>query len=132
MSSSDRRPHPISDAALIDAETIRTVLQNRADDPEDSPFEVLRAEPALSSFVHGELLKLFGKLALSGASTEVIRGVSTDVHHLLGVTAGAFRLAYCDLLEDFLPDGEPDSESDETPPPENDESQMDGDANIPF
>ena len=103
MGNRNNRPLPVSDAALIDANTIQTVLQNRADEPEDSPFEILRTEPILSSFVHGEVLQLIGKLALSGANAEVVNGVSRDVHRLLGVTAAVFRVAYCDLLEDFLP-----------------------------
>lgn len=135
MDSHDKRPPPVSDAALIDADTIQAALQSRANDTTtDSPFEILHTEPILSSFVHGELLQLLGKLALSGANTDVVRGVSTDVHRLLGVTAAAFRLAYRSLLEDFLPEGEPAEPEgchDETPP-DNGETQTDGDTGVPF
>jgi hypothetical protein len=136
MDNHDKRPPPVSDAALIDADTIQTALQNRANDSTpDSPFEILRTEPILSSFVHGELLQLVGKLALSGAGTDVVRGVSTDVHRLLGITAAAFRLAYCGLLEDFMPEEQPekpDGVPDDTRPPGNEGTQTDGDAGVPF
>lgn len=113
MSNDRRNPKPISDSALIDADTISTVLRKHCNNTDKQPFEILQTEPVLSEFLHAELLKTFGKLALAGANPAVVRGISADLHRLLGITAGAFQTAYRDLLEDLMPEAEFDPRADE-------------------
>ena len=67
-------------------------------------FTFVATEPLLSAYFRVELLQTLGKLAVSGASTRVVRGVGADVHRLITVVAMAMKLGYGSLLEDFLPE----------------------------
>jgi hypothetical protein len=104
MSENNDSSMPPSDAALIDTQAMQNALELWLTGHERSPLEILPNEPVLSAYVHGELFAVLGKLALTGAETEVVRGVSADLHRIVGITASAFRLAYYDLIKDLLPD----------------------------
>ncbi len=99
MSDSEQR---ITDA-VVDHEALGAALREQ-EEQESDDGEIIRAEPFLSNFVQGELLKVYGKLGLAGAPPGLLHGLATDLNRLLGVTAGAVRMGYRALLSDFIPE----------------------------
>ena len=93
-----------ADAMLVDKAALCNAIESVADEALSQEMIFVEAEPLLSAYCRAALLQILGKLAISGASPKVVRGVGADIHHLITVTAKAMRSGYCILLEDFLPE----------------------------
>ena len=92
------------DAMLINQVVLGKAIEAAIDMTPDEKMIFIETEPLLSAYCRAELLQTLGKLAVSGASPEVVRGVGADIHRLVTVTASAMKSGYCELLEDFLPE----------------------------
>ncbi len=92
------------DAILINQDVLGRAVEAAIDMSPDEKLIFVETEPLLSAYCRAELLQTLGKLAVSGASPEVVRGVGADIHRLITVTATAMKSGYSDLLEDFLPE----------------------------
>lgn len=93
-----------ADAMLVNQETLSAALGAAAGETPAERFSFIETEPLLSAYCRAEWLQMLGKLALSGASPKVVRGIGEDIHQLIAVTAKAMRTGYCSLLEDFMPE----------------------------
>lgn len=104
------------DAMLVDREVLNAAIADAAQRDFESADSVIAGEPVLSVYLHGQMLQTIGKLALVGASTDVVRGVAVEIHSIVGVTAHALRRAYRALLDGVVPDigGPPASGSGES------------------
>lgn len=108
------KPRP-SDTTLIDSECLQAAIGQVRRDASDEFCGCISDEPVLAEFLRRELVQICGKLSLAGARSGAVRGVAGDLHTILGIATCAFRLAYKQLLADFLPG---DSPARAAPPPE--------------
>ena len=92
------------DAILVNPEVLSAAIEAAERETSVEEFTFIETEPWLSTYCRAELLQTLGKLAVSGASPEVVRGVGADIHRLITVTAIAMKSGYGILLEDFLPE----------------------------
>jgi hypothetical protein len=83
---------------------------------EQSLARLAEAEPALASYLRHCLTAVAGKLALSGAPTEVVQGNHEEVLTAILVCLAALRQGHYDLWKDAL-DGTPLARLEEAPPP---------------
>lgn len=86
--------------------------------------ELIVGEPLLASYLRDGTLQILGKLALAGASPQLVENVAEDYFRLLRVAVNATRDAYRGLLADLLPDDDdapdaslPPDATPNTPPP---------------
>ncbi len=93
-----------TDAMLVNRGAMNNAIEAVANETSGEKFTFVETEPLLSAYCRAELLQTLGKLAVSGASPEVVRGVGADIHRLIKVTATAMKSGYSILLEDFLPE----------------------------
>lgn len=93
-----------ADAMLVNQGALSNAIDAAANETAGDEMTFIETEPLLSASCRAELLQTLGKLAVSGASPEVVRGVGADIHRLITVTATAMRSGYSILLEDFLPE----------------------------
>jgi hypothetical protein len=112
-----------SDATLVGGDALSAAMRDTAPPDKEDELELglIDNEPLLSEYCQNEFMQILGRLALAGAGPGIIRGVATDMHRVITVSAKALRMAYCELLEDFLPDlEETASPAEERPaPPDN-------------
>lgn len=94
---------PANDATLVHDARLRTAITQTLTEQSDQPFGFMGHEPILSEYLHEELFKVCGKLALSGAKPNTVRAVACDLHRLISVSSRALRLGYHELLSDFMP-----------------------------
>jgi hypothetical protein len=91
------------DSMLVEPEYL---IHARQDIANSSASEALTAlagtEPALASFIHECLATVAGKLALSGAPTEVVQGSHEDVLTLVLTCIQALRRGHYELWKDAL------------------------------
>ena len=100
------------DAILVNPAVLSAALKAAARETSIEEFTFIETEPWLSTYCRAELLQTLGRLAVSGASPKIVRGVGADIHRLITVTATAMKSGYSSLLEDFLPEfAAPTSES---------------------
>ena len=100
------------DAILVNPEVLSAAIEAAERETSVEEFTFIETEPWLSTYCRAELLQTLGRLAVSGASAEVVRGVGADIHRLITVAATAMKSGYSSLLEDFLPEfAAPTSES---------------------
>lgn len=110
------------DRTIVDAFTLAAVIRNKSRKKDDDPQRVLETEPVLGTYVHQELLKIIGRLALSGAKPVICRGVVCDLYRVLDIAGSALREGYRGMLSDFLPATdmeEENSKSNQQPDKEN-------------
>lgn len=100
----DRQPSENVDAMLVNQCALSNAIEAVANETPGEELTFIETEPLLSAFCRAELLQTLGKLAVSGATPAVVRGVGADIHRLIAVTATAMRSGYSILLEDFLPE----------------------------
>jgi len=93
-----------ADAMLVNQDALSNALRAVANETSGEELTFIEAEPLLSAYCRAELLQTLGKLAVSGASPKIVRGVGADIHRLITVAATAMRSGYSILLEDFLPE----------------------------
>jgi hypothetical protein len=98
------QPDGHDDAVLVDEEALTTAIKSVVKRVPSEGFTFVKTEPVLSAYCRAELLQVLGKLAISGASSQVVRGVGADIHGLITVVAAAMKAGYSSLLEDFLPE----------------------------
>jgi hypothetical protein len=103
MSEEHSDQHRVSDATLVEEEMLRAAARESADKTLGDENEFVPSEPVLSAYLHTELLAILGKLALSGAGTEIVRGVAVDLHRLIATSAGALQKGYRALIDGLLP-----------------------------
>lgn len=96
------------DTTIVDAFTLNAVLLKQEDKKGIERRRVLESEPVLGPYVQGELLKIVGRLALSGAEPGICRGVVGDLYRIIDVTGSAFREGYRSMLADMLPAPDPE------------------------
>ena len=92
------------DAILVNPEVLRAAIEAAARETSIEGFTFIESEPWLSTYCLAELLQTLGRLAVSGASPKIVRGVGADIHRLITVAATAMKSGYSFLLEDFLPE----------------------------
>ncbi len=72
MGNGNRAPPRLTDPTLVDSTALKAALHDQAENLPEARCELLDQEPVLSSFPHGETLKLLGKLAVSGVHPGVL------------------------------------------------------------
>jgi hypothetical protein len=92
------------DAMLVNKIVLSNAIETEVNEESGDKLIFVETEPLLSAYCRAELLQTLGKLAVSGATPEVVRGVGADIHRLITVTATAMKSGYGILLEDFLPE----------------------------
>ncbi len=97
-----------NDDTIVDAFTLAAVSRNRGDKKSGERRCVLESEPVLGRYVQHELLKIIGRLALSGAQPGVCRGVLGDFYRVMDIAGSALREGYRGMLADLLPAPDPD------------------------
>lgn len=92
----------ITEATLIKEEILRSAVEvcKSRTFPDDDVL--LPSEPVLSACVRYELLKISGKLALSGAGPDIVVGVAADAYNTVLIAVTAVRMGYARLLEGLL------------------------------
>jgi len=96
------------DTTIVDAFTLNAVLRSQEDKTGVERRCVLESEPVLGPYVQGELLKIIGRLALSGVEPGICRGVVGDCYRIIDVTGSGFREGYRSMLADMLPAPDPE------------------------
>ncbi len=103
MDREKKPPGENADAMLVSQGVLENAIEAVEDEACAGEFKFVEHEPLLSTYCRMELFQVLGKLAVAGATTEVVRGVGADIHRLISITANAMKSGYCTLLEDFLP-----------------------------
>lgn len=93
----------ITDATLITEEVFRSAVEACKGRTFPDDDVLLPSEPVLSACVRHDLLKMCGKLALSGACTDIVSGVAADSYNTVLIAITAMRVGYQRLLNDILP-----------------------------
>ncbi len=96
----------ITDETLVDGDMIRRALDRRRTTQNVQEYLRIEAEPVLTQYLSGELLKVCGKLALAGVGPEIVQGMACDVYLLVGVANEAMRQGYRALVDGLLPSKE--------------------------
>ena len=91
------------DSMLVEPEHICTARQDiAAKGNADAQAEVGQAEPVLASFLCESLATVAGKLALSGAPTELIMGSHEDILAITLTCIQAVRRGHYELWKDTM------------------------------
>ena len=86
---------------LIDEDLILTIVSHLGVDGIDEAFSQLADhEPELTSYIGHNSTLMAGKLALSGAPTEIVRGVYQDTLIMVLASIQAIRTAHYELWKD--------------------------------
>jgi hypothetical protein len=91
------------DAMLVEGDFLVTARQAVA--TKGAPLglkELGLAEPILAAFIHESLAAVAGKMALSGAPTEIVQGVHEDVLGIVLTCHQALRLGHYELWKDTM------------------------------
>ncbi len=85
--------------ALISARIIQDVLDERDSQVKQTDFlqDLQLREPVLASYVAQNLLSICGKLSLSGAPPEIVRGCHDDLLEAISVSVRAVWRGYDEL-----------------------------------
>ena len=102
---------PPQDAQLVTNEILDEVVSSDVGNDFESADGVLPTERILSVFIHGQILKLLGRLSLCGADPNTTRAVAADIHHIVSVAVISVQIAYRNLLSDLMPDWQPGESS---------------------
>lgn len=91
------------DGMLVEPQHIVSARQNvAAKGGPETLSEVARTEPALASFVFESLAVIAGKLALSGAPTQIVQGSHEDMLALVLTCVQALRRGHYELWKDNM------------------------------
>jgi hypothetical protein len=91
------------DSMLVEPEHIVSAGRDvAAKGPGPTLNEFGKAEPALGSFIHESLAAVAGKLALSGAPTELVQGSHEEMLALVLTCVKALRRGHYDLWKDTV------------------------------
>jgi len=95
----------MKDSAIISGEAFEQAV-NHVADSENEALECLEErEPILAGFIERTLTTMAGKLALSGAPTEMVQGCHEHMLGVVLVSLEASRIAHYELWKDAA-DGE--------------------------
>jgi hypothetical protein len=103
MKSKAKRQGPKLEVALVSKALIESVVSDLGERAENGERGLLDYESNLKGFLEAKILELAGKMALTGAPTDMIHGVTLTVHYLVDITANAVAKAHRQLWDDFLP-----------------------------
>lgn len=83
--------HSMTDGSLVTRNVLATVLKERATEGAETNAvqQLATREPVLAAYVSERIVAVSGKLALSGAPSEVVRGSYDDLLEIVTVTARA-------------------------------------------
>jgi hypothetical protein len=91
------------DSMLVEAEyVVRAHEEVVAKGSDGAMAELAKTEPALAAFVQHGLVTVAGKLALTGAPTEVVQGAYQDALAIILAGIAALRHGHYELWKDML------------------------------
>jgi hypothetical protein len=103
MKPNSKRRTPRLEVSLVSKALIESVVADLGERAENGERGLLDYEPNLQGYLEAKILELAGKMALTGAPTDMIQGVTLTVHYLVDITANAVAKAHRELWDDFLP-----------------------------
>jgi len=97
--------------ALISPEDVQAIWKEiQATQLQHDHQGPIQTEPALRDFVGQETLKLIGQLVVNGAPSEMAREAAGQIDMLLQLCFNTVHHAHRRLMNEFLPDAEPERE----------------------
>jgi len=93
--------------AVVNTQTLEQALEQL--DQEGRKYNPLGVEPVIEQHIREELLKISGRMGMTGAPTGIIRGVHHDVKKLFGQVVTALQNGHRDLWDGVLPEIEGDN-----------------------
>jgi hypothetical protein len=93
------------DGMIVEPECVAAALEDVSSRGSDALLtELVNTEPALAAFVSQNAVTIAGKLALSGAPTEVVSGVHGDVLTAVLTSIQALRRGHFQIWKDTMTD----------------------------